>query len=62
MPWSECMTVPGSGRRLPIAIPNAEVTSPEVAELSIDQPTTRRLNTSSTTAQYTLPSRVGCSV
>ena len=62
VPWSECITVPGSGWRFPIAIPNAEVTSPEVAELSIDQPTTRRLNTSSTTAQYTLPSRVGCSV
>ena len=30
--------------------------------LSIDQPTTRRENTSSTTQQYTLPSRVGCSV
>jgi hypothetical protein len=28
----------------------------------IDQPTTRRLKASSTTAQYTLPSRVGCSV
>ncbi len=54
VPWSECITVPGSGWRFPIAIPNAEVTSPEVAELSIDQPTTRRLNTSSTTAQYTL--------
>ena len=54
MPWSECLTVPGSGWRFSIAIPNAEVTSPEVAELSIDQPTTRRLNTSSTTAQYTL--------
>ncbi len=42
VPWSECMTVPGSGWRFSIAIPNAEVTSPEVAELSIDQPTTRR--------------------
>jgi hypothetical protein len=30
--------------------------------LSIDQPTTRRENTSRTTQQYTLPSRVGCSV
>jgi hypothetical protein len=27
-----------------------------------DQPTTRRENTSRTTQQYTLPSRVGCSV
>ncbi len=42
VPWSECMTVPGSGWRFPIAIPNAEVTSLEVAVLSIDQPTTRR--------------------
>ena len=64
MPWSECITVPGSGWRFPIAIPNAEVTSPEVAELSIDQPTTRRLNTSSTTAQYTLrlPGGMFCDV
>ena len=29
---------------------------------SIDQPTTRRLKVSRTTAQYTLPSRVACSV
>ena len=29
-----------------MVIPNAEVTSPEVAELSIDQPRPRRLNTS----------------
>ena len=43
-------------------MPSAEVASPEVAELSIDQPTTRRLKMSSTTAQYTLTSRVGCSV
>ena len=42
VPWSECITVPGSGWRFPIAIPNAEVTSPEVAELSINQPTTRQ--------------------
>jgi hypothetical protein len=27
---------------------------------AIDQPTIRRENTSSTTQQYTLPSRVGC--
>ena len=50
MPWSEWMTVP-LGRRFPMAIPNAEVTRPEVGELSIDQPTIRRLNTSKTTAQ-----------
>ena len=36
VPWSECMTVPVSGWRLLIAMPRAEVTSPEVAELSID--------------------------
>ena len=42
-----------------MAIPNAEVTSPEVADWSMDQPTTRRLNTSRTTAQYTYPSWVG---
>ena len=28
VPWSECITVPGWGWRFPIAIPNAEVTSP----------------------------------
>ena len=50
------------GWRFSIAIPSAEVTRPEVRELSINQPTTRRLKTSSTTAQDTLPSRVGCSV
>ena len=39
VPWSECMTVPESGWRLRIAMPSAEVTSAEVAEWSIDQPT-----------------------
>ena len=33
-----------------------------VGRESMDQPTTLRLNASSTTAPYTLPSRVGCSV
>ncbi|MDE0289341.1 MAG: hypothetical protein OXM88_12340 [bacterium] len=40
MPWSEWMTVSGSGWRLLIAIPRAEVTSAEVADRSMDQPTT----------------------
>ena len=43
MPWSEWITVGASGWRFWIAIPRAEVTRPEVAEWSIDQPTTRRL-------------------
>jgi hypothetical protein len=42
-----------------MAMSRALVTSAAVWELSIDQPTTQA---SSTTAQYTLPSRVGCSV
>jgi hypothetical protein len=55
------MIVP-SGSRFEIAIPRALVTKAAVAAESIDQPTTLRLKTSSTTAQQTLPSRVGCSV
>ena len=43
-------------------MPKALVTSAPVGRESIDQPTTRRLKVSSTTAQYTLPTRVGCSV
>ena len=43
-------------------MPKALVTSAPVGRESIDQPTTRRLKVSSTTAQYTLPSRVGRSV
>ena len=43
MPWSEWITVGVSGWRLRMAIPRAEVTRPEVAERSMDQPTTRRL-------------------
>lgn len=38
------------------------VTSAAFGVESIDQPTTRRLKTSRTSAQQTLPSRVGCSV
>jgi hypothetical protein len=43
-------------------MPSALVTSAVLGVESIDQPTTRRDQTSSTTAQYTLPSLVGCSV
>jgi len=57
------MTVaPSVGLRCWIAIPSAFDTRAAVGCASIDQPTTRRLNTSRTTAQYTLPSLVGCSV
>lgn len=42
VPWSECMTVPESGWRFWIAMASAEVTTPEVADWSMDQPTTRR--------------------
>jgi hypothetical protein len=45
-----------------MAMPRALVTSAAVGEASMDQPTTRRLKASRTTAQYSLPSRVGCSV
>src|SRR5215211_8423510 len=62
-PWSLWITVcSGRGLRLLMAMPKALVTSGVAWWLSIDQPTTRRENTSSTTQQYTLPSRVGCSV
>ena len=52
-PWSEWMISPepGSGCRFEMAIPSALVTSVEVCVESIDQPTTRRLNVSSTTQQ-----------
>ena len=61
VPWSLCMTVE-SGWRFSIAIPSAFTTSVAAGLVSIDQPTTRREKVSKTTAQYTLPSRVGCSV
>ena len=51
VPWSEWITVSESGWRLPMAMPRAEVTRPAVADWSMDQPTTRRLNTSGTTGQ-----------
>jgi hypothetical protein len=44
-----------------MAIPSASVSSAAMGEESIDQPTTRRENASSTTAWYTFPSRVECS-
>jgi hypothetical protein len=50
VPWSEWITVP-SGPRWSIAIPSAFVTRAAVGVASIDQPTTRREKTSSTTAQ-----------
>src|SRR5919204_4975349 len=45
-----------------MAMPRALVTRLVAGSESMDQPTTLREKTSSTTAQYTLPSRVGCSV
>jgi hypothetical protein len=45
------MIAPAGGVRVWIAIPKALVTSAAVGEASMDQPTTRRENASSTTAQ-----------
>jgi hypothetical protein len=45
------MSVPAGGLRDSIAMPRALVTSAAVDAESIDQPTTRREQTSSTTAQ-----------
>jgi hypothetical protein len=56
------MVPPGCAARLPMAMARALVVSAAVGEASIDQPTTRRENVSRTTAQYTLPSKVGRSV
>jgi len=56
------MIAPAGGSRFLMAMPRALVTGAAVCVESIDQPTTRRENVSSTTAPYTLPSRVGCSV
>ena len=56
------MTVSPCGRRCSMAMPSAFVTSAVFGLESIDQPTTLRDQASRTTAQYTLPSRVGCSV
>jgi hypothetical protein len=45
------MIAPAGGSRFWMAMPSAFVTSVAVWVESIDQPTTRRLNVSSTTAQ-----------
>ncbi|HVS05823.1 MAG TPA: hypothetical protein VHK65_06610 [Candidatus Dormibacteraeota bacterium] len=50
------------GRERSIAMPSALVTSAVLGVESIDHPITRRDQASRTTAQYTLPSLVGCSV
>ena len=50
-PWSEWIRVPAAGLRDWIAISRALVTSAAVGVVSIDQPTTRREQASSTTAQ-----------
>jgi hypothetical protein len=55
-PWSEWTIAPAAGVRVSMAMPSVLVTSAAVGDASIDQPTTRRENTSSTTAQETLPS------
>ena len=53
VPWSEWISAPGEGRRLEIALPSAFVTSAAVGEGSIDQPTTRRENTSGNLGRVT---------
>lgn len=53
------MAPPGRRERFPMAMATAFVVSAAVGEASIDQPTTRLENVSRTTAQYTLPSKVG---
>jgi len=58
LPLSLWTTAPGVGRRRQRAISRA-TTSSERMWSAIDQPTTTRLNTSRTAAQYTLPSAVG---
>ncbi|HEU5001559.1 MAG TPA: reverse transcriptase domain-containing protein [Actinomycetota bacterium] len=61
-PQSECTMVWPAGRLRQMAICRASTTSSVRIWSAIDQPTTRRLQESSTTAKYTLPSWVGCSV
>ncbi len=56
------MVPPGWGWRLPMAVLSAWVVDAAVGDASMGQPTTRRAKASRTTAQYTLPSIVGCSV
>ncbi len=55
------MVLPGCGRRLLMAMLSALVTKAAFGDASMDQPTTRR-EVSRTTAQYTSPSSVACSV
>jgi hypothetical protein len=62
VPWSLWITVGPSGRSVSMAMLKAFVTSAAAGAAPMDQPTTRREYASSTTAQYTSPSRVGCSV
>jgi len=54
VPWSPWMMVPGAGRRESITIPSAFVASSARCVVSIAHPTTRRLNTSSTTQSQTI--------
>jgi hypothetical protein len=48
VPWSEWISVPDAGRRPWMAMPRALVARVADAEVSIDQPTTRRENASRT--------------
>ena len=57
-PRSECNTT-ARGARVSTAIASAELTSAAVWRALMAQPTTLRLNTSSTVAKYTNPSAVG---
>ena len=62
VPWSPWMIPPAAGLRESMAMPSALAARSARWDESMAQPTTRRDQTSSTTQQYTLPSRVGCSV
>ena len=61
-PRSLGTTAPHSGRRRQRATSSASTTSSARMWSAIDEPTTTRLKTSRTAAQYTLPSAVRCSV
>ena len=58
VPWSEWNTT-SRGARVSIAICSASSTSAAVWRALMAQPTTLRLNTSSTVARYRNPSTVG---
>ena len=58
LPRSECNTTPCAARAV-TAIPSADCTRATVWRALMAQPTTFRLNTSSTVAKYTNPSSVG---